>query len=66
MRDVDGNPIGLTPKEVAARLSVDMLTLARWRKERMGPSYYRIHKLIYYKPEDISAWIAGNRVSVNE
>ena len=61
MRDMDGNEIGMTPKQVADRIGVRQETLYNWRRARTGPAFYKIQGHIYYKPADIENWIAAQR-----
>jgi predicted DNA-binding transcriptional regulator AlpA len=61
MRGLDGNPIGLTPKELAERLQLTYKTLYNWRRCGIGPRFYKIRNEVYYKNDDIEAWIASCR-----
>lgn len=63
MRGMDGQPLGLTPKQVADRIGVTVVTLYVWRREKRGPDFYKISNTIYYRPEDIEAWFAANKIN---
>jgi hypothetical protein len=62
MRGIDGSPIGLSPKEVSSLIGVRHETLQVWRAKGIGPTFYKIRNLIYYKPEDVTAWIEAQCV----
>jgi excisionase family DNA binding protein len=57
----DGNHL-LTPREVAARLALTVSALERMRRERRGPAYVRVGRLVRYAPEDLARYIAEQRV----
>lgn len=46
----------LTTREVAERFDVSVQTLKRWRKNGTGPRFYRIGKLVRYRPDEIDAF----------
>lgn len=50
----------LTTKEVAAKLGLSPQTIRMWRWDGTGPRYYRFHRSIFYKADDIEAWIREN------
>ncbi|HLZ24559.1 MAG TPA: helix-turn-helix domain-containing protein [Ktedonobacterales bacterium] len=50
----------LTTKQLAEVLSVSVLTLAEWRRLERGPKFTRLGKNIYYRAEDIRAWVEDN------
>lgn len=64
MRGIDGNPIGLTPKQLSDRIGIRQETLGLWRRSKTGPTFYKVRNLIYYKPEDVQAWIDAQCVPV--
>lgn len=37
-------------------------TLANWRSQRRGPSYYKIGSRCLYDVAEVDAWIRSNRV----
>lgn len=61
MRHINGEPIGLSPKQLAAKMDVSLLTLYLWRRHGKGPPFYKIHQAVYYKPDDVDAWIEAQR-----
>jgi predicted DNA-binding transcriptional regulator AlpA len=63
MQDMDGNPIGMTPKQLAHRIGVTEETLYNWRRRRQGPPFFKISGVIYYRPDDVSEWIRSKRVA---
>lgn len=51
----------LTPHQTAEKLHVVYGTLAAWRHNKRHPlSFVRIGRKIYYRPEDIEAYIAAS------
>jgi predicted DNA-binding transcriptional regulator AlpA len=48
----------LTPEEVAHKLQIAWITLAKWRSARTGPRFVRVGRYIRYRPEDIDEWVA--------
>jgi hypothetical protein len=51
----------LTPRQTAKLLHVTYGTLAAWRCNRRYPlAYVRIGRKIYYRPQDIEAYIAAS------
>lgn len=50
----------LTTREVAERLGLSPTTLRIWRTNGTGPRFYRFHRSIFYKREDVDAWIGEN------
>jgi excisionase family DNA binding protein len=56
----------LKPSQAAERLNVSYGTLAAWRCNRRYPlNYVRIGRKIYYRQEDIDAYIAASVVPGN-
>ena len=54
---------GYVSAEQAAKLfGVTKNCLARWRSEKAGPAYYRLAGRIYYKREDLEAFIERSRI----
>lgn len=56
MRVNKRSDIKLTPKQLAYELGVSETTIITWRKQRIGPVYYREVNRIYYYRDDIEAW----------
>lgn len=52
----------LTPGDLSKRLQISLSTLATWRSQRKGPSFYRMGGLIRYHPEDVAAWAKDQAV----
>jgi hypothetical protein len=53
----------LMPAEEAAKLfGVTENCLARWRSANIGPAYYKLAGRIFYKKEDLQAFIERARV----
>lgn len=50
----------LTTREVAERLGLSPTTLRIWRTNGTGPRFYRFHRSIFHKREDVDAWIDEN------
>ena len=47
----------LSTVEAAAVLRLSKRTLEDFRTKGTGPTYRRLGKKIYYRPEDLNAWI---------
>jgi predicted DNA-binding transcriptional regulator AlpA len=52
----------LTGEAAAAQLGTSQGSLARWRREGVGPNYLKLRGKVFYRQEDLSAWIAKNTV----
>lgn len=52
-----------TSAQAAAYLARSSVTLRRWRKDKVGPAYYRIQTKVYYRPSDVHEWIEKQRVA---
>lgn len=50
----------LTEEELADMLDIKTHTLAVWRVEGKGPHSVRLAKSVFYREEDIQAWIKEN------
>ena len=51
----------LTPAEVAERLRVSTRTLEFWHHQGRGPAFVRVGKRVRYRPDDVEAFIEGQR-----
>jgi helix-turn-helix protein len=51
-----------TPVESAKYLRRAVQTLAKWRCEGVGPTYYKIGGRVLYLKDDLDSFIAGGRV----
>lgn len=49
-----------TPKEVAEMFGFDERTMAIWRSKKEGPRYTKLGKSVYYRLDDISAWVEAS------
>ena len=63
MQELNGEPIGLTPKQLADRIGVTDQTLYNWRKEHRGPPFFKIQRAVYYKEADVENWIRSKRTT---
>ena len=48
----------LTTQEVADRIRVHPVTLARWRAAGTGPAFVRVGRSIRYPAAELDAWLA--------
>lgn len=46
----------LTPEQLAERWEVTLDTLQRWRRENVGPRYFKVERRIRYQLADIEAY----------
>jgi hypothetical protein len=44
---------------------VDIATLARWRREKVGPPFIRLQGRILYRRGDVASWIEQSTVRAN-
>lgn len=54
----------MTQDELAAILEVSKDTLADWRRQKLGPDFVRVGKLVLYREADIMEWVKRNTVPV--
>ena len=52
--------------DLSALLGVSVQTLVRWRVDAVGPVPTKISRKIYYRVEDIDAWIVRQRTGALE
>lgn len=50
--------------DVASMLGVLPFTLYTWRKDKRGPNFTKLGRDIYYRVEDLRAWIGSNVVEL--
>jgi hypothetical protein len=50
----------LAPEDLAAMIGVDTRTLAVWRAQKRGPDAVRVGRAIFYRRQDVAAWLAIN------
>ena len=56
-----------TEKQTSDLLGVAPLTLKAWRVSGKGPRYFKIGRWIFYRQDDLDAWIEGQaRVSTSQ
>lgn len=55
----------LTEGEFAMLANVKLQTLQSWRTDKIGPSYIKVAKTIFYKMEHIDQWFACNTIETN-
>ena len=48
----------LSTAEAAEMLGIRPTTLRKWRATEMGPRFYKFNRSVFYKVEDLEAWIA--------
>ena len=53
----------LMPKEVGELLGVNIGTLARWRSQKTGPRFIKIHSRVRYRADDLQDWIDSRKGS---
>lgn len=46
----------LSPEQLAARWEVTLDTLQRWRREKVGPRFFKVERRIRYRLEDVEAY----------
>ena len=46
----------LTPEQLAERWEVTLDTLQRWRREHVGPRFFKIERRVRYRLDDIEAY----------
>lgn len=52
----------LTEDDLAAALGLQKQTLAVWRGEKVGPSYTKLGKSVFYRYYDVVCWIDAKTV----
>lgn len=50
--------------ELAAALGIAEQTLAGWRSAGKGPDYVKLGKGVFYRLEDVKAWVSASVTSV--
>jgi len=50
----------LSPSDLAELIGVDERTLAVWRAQKRGPDPVKLGRSVFYRREDVQAWIALN------
>jgi predicted DNA-binding transcriptional regulator AlpA len=50
----------LSPKEVEKIFGFRADTLAQWRCQRKGPSFYKVGRSVKYRLPDIEEWLEAN------
>ena len=54
----------LSTAEVADMLGISPATLRKWRATDMCPRFYKFNRSVFYKREDIEAWISEHYMLV--
>lgn len=49
-----------TPSDVAATYGMETSTLAQWRYKGYGPKFVKLGRKIFYRQQDIDAFIDAN------
>ena len=52
----------VTPEVLASIYGLNLGTLGNLRSKRQGPKFYRQGRRIYYKVEDVEAWLFSEPV----
>jgi predicted DNA-binding transcriptional regulator AlpA len=52
-------------REAATFVGCTRAALALWRKQRRGPSYVRVGRLVRYRPADLNSWVQSRRVKLD-
>lgn len=52
----------MTPSDAGAYLGLAENTLKRWRCQRVGPAYVKSGRLVYYRKDDLDAFLERNRI----
>jgi hypothetical protein len=55
-----------TEKQAAAFLNCTCAALERWRRERRGPPYLKIGRLVRYSELDLDRWLNSKRIFSTE
>jgi hypothetical protein len=55
----------ITPSELAAMLNVKEHTLVVWRTRRIGPSYVKLGREIFYHDALVREWINANVIQTD-
>ena len=55
------NKITLTAMDIERFYGIPATTLANWRSQKVGPSYYKINRRVLYVKEEFEKWLFGNR-----
>jgi hypothetical protein len=58
--DGNGHETRLNTKQVAALLKVTPDTVAKWRKQKIGPRWYRRVRKVFYLKTDVESWEFSN------
>jgi len=56
----------LCEQEAAGFVHAKAQTMRAWRVRRKGPPYYKLSGRVFYKREDLEAWIEKSRVVPGE
>jgi hypothetical protein len=54
----------VSEKEAAAFLSVSLPTIRRWRRPKVGPTFFRFGGVLRYSLDHLQSFISQNQTSV--
>jgi hypothetical protein len=60
-QDLQLHSVFLTEKQASAHLCVSLSTLRRWRRNQVGPTFFRMGDVLRYEIKDLEAFIAAHR-----
>lgn len=55
------NPAVLSAVQVSERYNISTSTLAKMRLSGRGPVFVKLGRRVFYRQDDLDAWVAGNR-----
>ena len=57
----------MLPEELSSRIGVQVQTLARWRCERRGPTYFKIGgRRVVYPVDDVDRWLETCKRTISD
>lgn len=54
----------MSESELAQTANVSIAVLRKWRRERKGPRYLKLGRLVRYLARDVRAWMEENAIDV--
>jgi hypothetical protein len=48
----------LTEQQASVYMAVSVAALRKWRVKDRGPTFFKLNRLVRYRPEDLDQWIA--------
>jgi predicted DNA-binding transcriptional regulator AlpA len=58
----EDSPRAMSETELARRISVSTAVLRKWRRERNGPRFVKLGRLIRYLIRDVDIWLEAHSV----